>query len=127
MRSPLTLGFIALAALCACEREAPVYSGTVCLDVVHHGLAVTEATVYHRAGGERGPGFTADMAAAYDQSAFTGLGSTVCFEELGLGRHHFAGQAFDRLLRDSVLGSLALDLTVRARQVDTLLQVSEEH
>lgn len=111
----------------ACEREAPLYSATVCFDVVHHGAAVTEATLYHRAGGERGPGFPADMSAAYDRETFTGLSASGCFEGLGLGRHYFAALAYDPLIRDSVLGSLALDLTVRERRIDTLLQVSEEH
>lgn len=104
-----------------------MYSGTVCLEVSHHGAAVAEVTIYHRAGGAEGPGFPADMAAAYDTSSFTGLGAGTCFRGLGLGTHYFAGVGYDPLIRDTVLGSLRLELAVRERRVDTLLQVSEEH
>ena len=126
LRSILSLGALALGAG-ACDEAAPVYSGTVCFEVRHHGLAVSEATIYHRAGGAEPPGFVADMAAAYDTSVFTGLGAGACLAGLGLGRHYFAAQAYDPLIRDSVLGSISLELTVRARTVDTVLQVSERH
>ena len=116
-----------LALLGACDAAAPLYSGTVCFEVRHHGIAVSEATIYHRAGGGEPPGFVDDMAAVYDTAAFTGLTSGACFAGLGVGRHYFAAQAYDPLIRDSVLGSISLELTVRARRVDTSLQVSERH
>lgn len=104
-----------------------MYSGTVCLEVAHHGVAVAGMTVYHRAGAGEDPGFPADMAAAYDTSSFTGLGAGTCFRGLGLGTHYFAGIGYDPVIRDTVLGSLRLELTVRERRVDTVLQVSESH
>lgn len=120
----LSLGLFALAA---CEQEAPGYRGTVCLTVRHHGLAVEEATVYHRAGGSEFPGYPDDMSAAYDQEVFTGLSARACFDGLGLGRHYFAALAYDPLIRDSVLGSQSIELTVRQREWELELPVSETH
>ncbi len=110
----------------ACE-PAPSYSGTVCLDVTHHGVPQHEATIFHDVGTADFPGYHSDMRAVYDEAIPLQGSHQICIPGLSVGQHWFVGEGYDRLIRDSVRGSLSLYLTTRASRVDTVLRVSERH
>ena len=116
-----------IAAATGCFKDPPRYAATVCLDTRHHGVPAPEVDVYISSNSEDYIGFRQNMLSVYDSVENTGFGSTVCFYNLGVGKHYFAALGYDRLIRDSIRGTLTLDLTVRKRQIDTVLQVSETH
>ncbi len=111
----------------ACAGDPPVYSATVCIAPQHHGLAVKDMTVYVASSSSDYIGFRQNMLEVYDEAIETGLRSEACFTNLGLGRHYFAAEGYDELIRDSIRGTLTLDLTVRQNLIDTVMMVSETH
>lgn len=118
---------IALSLLSAgCISEVEPYSGTICLELEHHGIPHFGATVY-RNYGDAFPGYHQDMSANFDTAAETGLRNSVCFERLSVGGHWFAAEGFDEFIRDSVRGSLFIELGTSQARVDTVLKVSEQH
>ncbi len=110
----------------SCDNRVPTYSGTVCVEMEHHGVPLFGSTVYRNYGDDF-PGYHADMLMFFDTSAETGLRNSVCFEQLGVGGHWFAVEGFDEFLQDSVRGSLFIELGTSLPRVDTVIKVSEQH
>ena len=99
----------------------------MCLACEHHGVPAPYMTVYHAGGGEAHPGFRQNMLSVYDSLRETGPRNSTCFEGLGPGRHHFAALGYDELIRDSVLGTLQVDIDTRTEPQQLILAVSERH
>ena len=117
---------VAASAL-SCEKTAPTFAGTVCMDLQHHGVPFAGATVYHVSNRAESPGFAENMEELYTRSERTGLRSTACFDSLAVGQHHFAARGYDDDIRQWILGEFEIFLTVADRRVDTVMQVSETH
>jgi len=109
-----------------CIGEIEPYSGTVCLEIEHHGIPHDGATLYRNYGDEF-PGYHQDMLAYFDTVAETGLRNSVCFDRLGVGGHWFTAEGYDEFIQDSVRGSLFIELGTSQARVDTVLKVSEQH
>jgi len=118
----LTFGFWS-----GCLEDAPTFSGTICLNVEHHGVPISDIDLYRASGEREFIGFRQNMLEVYDTLVRTGLSNQACFGGLGLGQHQFAAEGYDPLIRDTVRGTLTLTLTVRNRTVDTIMPVSEIH
>lgn len=110
----------------SCVTEVTPFSGTVCLEIEHHGIPHYGATVY-RNYGDAFPGYSQDMMANFETSAETGLRNAVCFEKLGVGGHWFAAEGYDENIQASVRGSLFIELGTSQPRVDTVIKVSEQH
>jgi len=108
--SSCTVGIILLSFFAtSCDPVVTPFSGTVCLELEHHGIPHFGATVY-RNFGDRFPGYRQDMEANFESVAETGLRNSVCFESLGVGGHWFAAEGYDENIQDSVRGSLFIEL-----------------
>ena len=126
MRYPTLAIAVALTAT-ACEPEPrPAFAARVCLQLEHHGLTPTSATVYGQVGPDF-PGYGADMDARFAWSAEMGPTGRVCFDSLSVGPHWFAAEGFDESIRDSVRGSKSLEITTRERVYEVTMAVSEQH
>ncbi len=110
----------------SCVPKVDTFSGTICLELEHHGIPHFGATVYRNYGDDF-PGYHQDMNLFYDTTAETGLRSSVCFDKLGVGGHWFAAEGFDESIQDSVRGSLFIELGTSTPSVDTVIKVSEQH
>ena len=119
---------LTLAAFAACEPDAEgdLFDGRVCLEVEHHGVPVSDITIY-RALGEDFPGFWGDLEVEYDETVELSVRNRVCLDGLALGSHWFAAVGYDPALDDVVRGSLRLDVNVLSNNLDTVLKVSEQH
>ena len=126
-----SLAGVLLLALTACgPEEARPFDGEICVAARHHGAPVAGLTFYRidaAAAGDVYPDLGGDLAARYPDAAESGLRDRVCFADLNAGRHFLAAAGWEEAIRDSVFGTLTLDLDVLQRRVDTVLQVSEVH
>ena len=110
----------------SCQSRVETFSGTVCVELEHHGAPLFGATVYRNFGNDF-PGYHKEMDMHYDTIAETGLRNSVCFDKLGVGGHWFAAEGFDEFIQDSVRGSLYIELGTSIARVDTVVRVSEQH
>ena len=126
MRLLLSLSLVVSLAA-SCEPEpGPPFRAQVCLQLHHHGITPTSATVYGAAGADF-PGYGGDMAARYALREEMGPTGRVCFDGLGVGPFWFAAEGYDADIRDSVRGSLPLEITTRATEYAAEMAVSEQH
>lgn len=126
MRYP-TLALALALSTAACEPEPrPAFSARVCLQLDHHGLTPTSATVYAQPA-EDFPGYGPDMPARFSSVAEMGPTGRVCFEDFSVGPHWFAAEGFDASIRDSVRGSQFVEITTREDVYELAMPVSEQH
>lgn len=126
MRTLITAALLGIATV-ACEpAERPAFRAEVCLQLSHHGIVPTDATVYH-APADDFPGYGPDMLARFERSALMGPSGRVCFDGLNTGPHWFAAEGWDDFIADSVRGSKYVEITTREDAYEFELQVSEQH
>lgn len=120
----LLFGSTVVASSCVDDREA--FSATICLEVRHHGVTPSSATVW-RSYGDHFPGYGPSMELRFDQRREMGPSGRVCFEQLNPGIYWFAAEGWDDFIADSIRGSKRLEVTTLQRAYDVELSVSEQH
>ncbi len=124
-RKSLLVLFLSLSAMgCVDDREP--FSATICLNLRHHELTPSSATVW-RNYGDTFPGYGPDMEQRFDQQSEMGPTGRVCFDQLNPGIYWFAAEGWDEFIADSIRGSKRMEVTTQQRDYEATLSMSEQH